>query len=283
MKKIIILLLFISLISLIYSCSEKAKSTLGPVGAPVSLQISPDSTTVPTGQTIRFIAYGLDNNNNRIDLNPTWSVQNGIGYMDQYGDFYGTNAATGSISASYQNLTATIPVTVIPGIFWIYSGTHTQNFLYGQADPPTPFGGELGQWGACNIGADDHFDYPAGENKSLVFTYTGAGGIFWIFSNVAITTTTDENMSVYNSGHLNFWIKVTNIGSLIIKVESDPGDVGHSVNVSSYISASSAWQYLHIPFSDFVPGLTLSRTRVPIGVHNGTGTVKMSGVNYSPN
>lgn len=271
MKKIISLFLFISLISLIYSCSEKAKSTLGPIGAPVSLQISPNSETVLINQTVKFIAYGLDNNNNHIDLNPVWSVQNGIGYMDQYGDFYGTNGAAGSITATYQNLSATIPVTVTTSpVFGVWS-----TYPHPTWGPPFTSANNL-NFEIFVGGVSLQPSVPLGDSMQITANAAGWGfGIADVNTSAALITL---NMSQYTNGHMHIAMMVPGTSDNNIQINiayGSGGTIGTYVSFSTLgLLANGSWNTYSIPLSSFgVANANFSQISYFMILHDGTASI----------
>ena len=89
-------------------------------GALTSIQITPDTTTVPNGGTHQYVVTGRDANNNVVPIvpAPTWSVVAGGGTIDQNGLFTaGTAAGTfvNTLHVASGALFSSISVTVAPG------------------------------------------------------------------------------------------------------------------------------------------------------------------------
>ena len=87
-------------------------------GSIFTLEVIPDSVTLPVNGTQRFIALGRDADGIEVEVSPTWSVVNGGGTIDPSGDFTaGPTPGTysGTVQATSGGISATATVTVVVG------------------------------------------------------------------------------------------------------------------------------------------------------------------------
>jgi hypothetical protein len=79
------------------------------------IEVEPASATVMSGNNEWFVATVYDENNTVMNVTPAWSVTGGVGTIDADGMFTGTVAGNGTVVATYDNLTGTASVEVVPG------------------------------------------------------------------------------------------------------------------------------------------------------------------------
>ncbi|MEQ8169430.1 MAG: YCF48-related protein [Candidatus Eremiobacterota bacterium] len=101
-----------------------------------SVGISPDGTTVYTNEIRQFIAYCINSSNELINPNTyTWSVEGGIGTIDNNGIFHASdNAGQGSIKVTAGSQSTTVSVKVEK---LATSGTITGVVTYLDGNPAT--------------------------------------------------------------------------------------------------------------------------------------------------
>ncbi|HDY90050.1 MAG TPA: T9SS type A sorting domain-containing protein [bacterium] len=77
-----------------------------------SITISPSETTVTVGVTLHFIAVTYDTEGNEVEAVITWSVGGDIGEINADGEFTALLAGSGTVVASFGEITAQAVVTV---------------------------------------------------------------------------------------------------------------------------------------------------------------------------
>jgi hypothetical protein len=87
--------------------------TPGPLA---TIAVSPWKLLMKAGETQAFSATGYDAYGNTVTVQPTWSVQGGIGQIDSaQGDFKATTVGSGAVIAVVETIAGLAPVTVEPG------------------------------------------------------------------------------------------------------------------------------------------------------------------------
>jgi len=80
----------------------------------IKIEILPSTyVVVSLNQQVRFEAKGIDKNNNIIQISPQWSVEGGIGIIDNYGVFTATSIGRGYVKALFNNIFAKSEVIVV--------------------------------------------------------------------------------------------------------------------------------------------------------------------------
>jgi hypothetical protein len=80
--------------------------------------IAPDGTNlaqVASGTAIAFSAAGADQYGNPVAISPVWSVEGGIGQVDQQGAFLAGTAGNGTVVATVDTVRGTKDLTVVAG------------------------------------------------------------------------------------------------------------------------------------------------------------------------
>ncbi|MEW6200562.1 MAG: PKD domain-containing protein, partial [bacterium] len=82
------------------------------LGALHTLVISPAAATLLPGETKQFTAVSYDENDNELDITPTWTVTGNIGTVTEAGLFTASAPGEGTVTATVDTLTASALVTV---------------------------------------------------------------------------------------------------------------------------------------------------------------------------
>ncbi len=78
-----------------------------------SLTVTPSTSTLPPGATVRYLAKILDANGQQLDLTPTLLLSDSLGTIATDGSFTGTTVGTATVTAIwYNNLRATANIIV---------------------------------------------------------------------------------------------------------------------------------------------------------------------------
>jgi hypothetical protein len=94
--------------------SRQGTATVNVVAGPVArMDVTPQGQTIPADQTLQFTAQGYDQYNNPTQANPAWSVTSGA--MSATGLFTPDKAGAQTVTARDGAVSATAPVTVLPG------------------------------------------------------------------------------------------------------------------------------------------------------------------------
>ena len=79
------------------------------------IEIDPKMHKINAGSQIAFKATGYDNEGNKVQLEPVWSVSGGIGDIDKTGVFHARTAGQGYASCRMKNAFGVSSITVQPG------------------------------------------------------------------------------------------------------------------------------------------------------------------------
>ena len=85
------------------------------VGELDRIEIDPKMHKINAGSQIAFKATGYDNEGNKVQLEPVWSVSGGIGDIDKTGVFHARTAGQGYASCRMKNAFGVSSITVQPG------------------------------------------------------------------------------------------------------------------------------------------------------------------------
>lgn len=242
------------IVGLLVSCT---KEVMTPTGAPVRLRVSPESASLSKGTMKRFVTTAYDQNNNIVNVKPVWSVENNIGIIDSYGHFFAALEApgpfpkTGYVTASYNNIVAKIPVTILIAPFGIYSETYPGV----QHD----YNAKIMTWSGAGADLKLYDDYvtPYEGVTSLIVEITNKDVGWWGMGighcdPTNLYSLKPINMVEYQNGHLRFAFKST-MNEIKVGVKSyNEGAVNAQLSIKNYyFTNDNKWHEINIPFADF--------------------------------
>ena len=199
-------------------------------GSISSLSISPTFANIPTGRTIRFYAYGKDDNGNNANIPVTWIVgDTNIGSVDTQGVFTAKNSGTTTVSATSGDKTQNVTVTVNNEYYSNYTGTSLSSITLSPAYTTLRIGNTLQFYaygkdvGGNNV--DVLPDWQVGDSSvgtidsNGVFKATNSGStiVMAIVGNV----TQISNISVMDNWNNSY----TGSGTNIARVDINPADL----------------------------------------------------------
>lgn len=94
--------------------SARAAVTVVP-GSIARVVVKPKSAVLKAGQEQTFSAAGFDSQDNRLDIAPVWSVDGGIGRIDEKGKFLATTVGEGFVLARMDSITGVAALAIEPG------------------------------------------------------------------------------------------------------------------------------------------------------------------------
>ncbi|MBN1898519.1 MAG: hypothetical protein JW827_07050 [Spirochaetes bacterium] len=277
----------------LFSCAD----VMEPTGDPVSMSISPSSASISKGQTKRFTVLAYDNKGNFVDVNPTWSVQNNLGIISSSGIFFALLEAPGPfpkteyITATYQNLSSTVPIIIKLAPLGIYTETYPE--LHYDRCPLSETNDHeaviMLAWddgtAACNLTPSYGYgEYTEGtRGLKIDITGTGHAGVaikYAVFSNCpagfpgGIYDNLGRDLSAYSNGKITFDIKCETANDFYIKVEENdgiPADDYERLFFSQIlgIAPDNQWHHCEILLNNVTPSLAndLQNISVPFGLH----------------
>ncbi|MCF8105999.1 MAG: Ig-like domain-containing protein [Desulfohalobiaceae bacterium] len=84
-------------------------------GELAEIKLHPEKVTLQAGQSAYMKATGRNSHGYTLPVEPSWSLSDDLGNIDQDGLFVARKAGTGTITAKANDVTASIPVEVDPG------------------------------------------------------------------------------------------------------------------------------------------------------------------------
>ncbi len=94
--------------------SAQAAVTVVP-GPIARVVVKPKSAVLKAGEKQAFTAAGFDSQGNRLDIAPVWSVDGGIGKIEESGKFLATTVGAGFVLARMDSVTGVAGLTIEPG------------------------------------------------------------------------------------------------------------------------------------------------------------------------
>lgn len=267
------LLLALSLILMLSACDKKKDRLTADT---LVIAIDPVSVSVSTGTAKTLTAICRSAKSSNLNIAPAWTVDSNLGTFNPASGkttvfTAGSTAGTGKIYATYSgvigsvNVSVTSSTAVTPGPgpgpsgtlqYVLLSDSQASSLLDVDAFGSVIFhyfdGGDgsvdAAPWQISSIDAAP--GCPVDATACTKVDYTNGVG-YW--GGFYLQFTAASNMSAYTK--LSFYIKGS-AGGEKLKIgmvdSNDPGGSALSkVNLSSYISISTSWQKVDIPFSDF--------------------------------
>ena len=84
-------------------------------GEVAAIEIQPNHVKTLAGKTVDFTAKAFDSERNELELKPTWSVGNGIGKVNEKGQFQALTVGNGYVAVQMNDVTGVATVSVQPG------------------------------------------------------------------------------------------------------------------------------------------------------------------------
>ncbi|MFW6054884.1 MAG: Ig-like domain-containing protein, partial [Thermodesulfobacteriota bacterium] len=84
-------------------------------GELAEIKLHPEKITLQAGQSAYIKTSGRNNHGHTLPVEPSWTLSEDLGNIDQDGLFVARKAGTGTITAKANDVTASIPVEVDPG------------------------------------------------------------------------------------------------------------------------------------------------------------------------
>ncbi|MCE5250198.1 Ig-like domain-containing protein [bacterium] len=193
-----------------------------------SIAIYPASTTLFTGETIRFTATAYDAKSKTMTAGISWSVEGNIGTISADGDFIATNTGTGFVIASAGEITHRVSVTV----------KKKEKVITSLVISPGN--------GSVTVGKSIHFSATAYDADGLIVNtaigWSVEGSVGTINNNGNFTATTYGSGNVVASaGSISAKALVTVIqeSKPISSIVISPGNSSVTVGNSIYFSATA--------------------------------------------
>lgn len=125
-----------------------------PAGPLARIAIRPDTAAVLNGSHIDYTAFGEDAAYNAVRLprSPRWEVAGGVGSIDGGGRFAGTAIGDGTVKATVDQVTASVPVSVVPSLAAVEINPNPVIVSSGGSQSFT-LAGRDGQGGAVHVDA----------------------------------------------------------------------------------------------------------------------------------
>jgi hypothetical protein len=156
----------------------------GPPTGIRRIEVSPPSIELKNGEIYQFIAKGYDKDNKEVAISAQWQLVGDVGKIDANGNFTAVTEGTGTLEATYNNLTATAEVIVSA------EGISFQRYT----DPALPFNFDYPSNWEVNSG-DKLVKLVSPTQTDTLFNYTAIFGTENFSAAKDLATYAQENQS----------------------------------------------------------------------------------------